>query len=120
MFFIVGVTSGSAEIGMRGCGWFPCCGVGGTAAVTGAFQQFTLFFLPLFRFGKRYFVSCPNCGAVYEIERDEGRRVARDPAAVIRPDAIRRVAGRAARFCPNCGAQVDPSCRYCPSCGTKL
>lgn len=121
MFFIIGITSGSAEIGMRGCGWFPCCGTGGkTAAVTCAFRQFTFFFLPLFRFGKRYFVSCPDCGAVYEIERDEGRRVERDPSAVIRTEAVRRVAGRAARFCPSCGAQVDPSCRYCPSCGTKL
>lgn len=121
MFLIAGVTSGSKELGLRGCGFFPCCGTGGKpAAVTCAFQQFTLFFLPLFRFGKRYFVSCPDCGAVYEIEREEGRRIERDPSAVIRSDAIRRIAGHTAKFCPSCGARVDPSCPYCPSCGKKL
>ena len=107
MFFIIGVVSGSAEIGLRECGFFPCCGTRGKmGAVTCAFRQFTFFFLPLFRFGKRYFISCPDCGAVYEIERDEGRRIERNPSAAIRPESIRRVAGRAAKFCPNCGEKL--------------
>lgn len=121
MFFIVGISSGTLELGTRRCGFFPCCSLSGAvAAVTCVYRQFTFFFLPLFRFGKRYFVSCPNCGAVYEISRDEGKRIERDPSAVIDPQKILRVAGRAPRFCPNCGAQVDPGSRYCPYCGSKL
>lgn len=121
MFFIIGITSGSAELGLRACAAFPCCRAQGvTAMATCVYRQFTFFFIPLFRFGKRYFVSCPNCGAVYEIARDEGRRIERDPGAVIDPGKLFRVAGRAARFCPNCGAQIDPGSRFCPYCGTKL
>lgn len=122
MFFIIGVTSGTNNLGTRRCGRFSCCGTYGVmAAVTCAYQQFTFFFLPLFRFGKRYFVSCPNCGAVYEISKDEGRRIEHDFTAEINPDKIVRVvSGRAVKFCPNCGAQVNSDCRYCPNCGAKL
>lgn len=121
MFFIIGVTSGSAKLGIRNCGYFPCCSLSGSAAmVTCVYQQFTLFFLPLFRFGKRYFISCPGCGAVYEISREEGKRVERDPGTVVDPNRIHRVAGRSARFCPNCGSQVNPDSRYCPYCGAKM
>ncbi|XOQ44540.1 MAG: zinc-ribbon-15 domain-containing protein [Clostridium sp.] len=121
MFFIIGIISGTTEIGMRRCAYFPCCSLReNLALVTCAYQQFTLFFLPLFRFGKRYFVSCPNCGAVYEINRDEGKRIEHDPNAQINPDKMFRVAGRTARFCPNCGAQVNPQSHFCPYCGTRL
>lgn len=121
MFFIIGITSGTVELGLRSCGFFPCCSIRGSRAlVTCVYRQFTFFFLPLFRFGKRYFVSCPNCGAAYEINREEGRRIERDPYAEIEPDSIFRVAGRTVRFCPNCGTQVDPDSRYCPYCGVKL
>jgi endogenous inhibitor of DNA gyrase (YacG/DUF329 family) len=122
MFFFIAVVSGREELGPRRCGRFPCCGtVGAAAPVTCVFQRFILFFIPLFRFGRRYFVSCPNCGAVYEIEPEEGRRIERDPAAEIDPERMHRVSsGRAANFCPNCGSPVPLDARYCPRCGTRL
>ena len=122
MFFFFAVVSGTEELGMRRCGHFPCCGTDeAPAPVTCVFQRFILFFIPLFRFGKRYFVSCPGCGAVYEIDPEEGRRVARDPAARIDPARMRRVAqGPGTRFCTNCGAPVAAGDRYCPNCGAKL
>lgn len=121
MFFIIGITSGTSTVGSRRCTGFPCCGNREVSAVvTCVFQQFTFFFLPLFRFGKRYFVSCPNCGAVYELEPEEGRRIGKNPAAEIDPGKMRRVAGQTARFCPRCGARVEPGSRFCPNCGNKL
>ena len=121
MFFLIGITSGSATVGSRRCGRFPCCGVYGSyAVVTCAYQQFTLFFIPLFRFGRRYFVSCPHCGTVFELERDEGRRVARDAGAEIDPERLHRIAAPRVRFCPNCGTNVGPESHFCPNCGTKL
>ena len=121
MFFIVGITSGAHDLGLRRCGYFPCCSGGGAmAAVTCTFQQFTLFFIPLFRFGKRYFVTCPSCGAVYELAKDEGRKIEKDPMTEINPDKMYVVQGASRKTCPSCGCAVDPNSRYCPNCGTRL
>lgn len=121
MFFMIGITSATQKLGERKCRSFPCCSIDGrTVMVTCVSKQFIFFFLPLFHFGKRYFISCPNCGAVYEIHREEGKRIERDPSAEIDPDKIFRVAGRAGRFCPNCGSQVNSDSRYCPYCGVRL
>jgi DNA-directed RNA polymerase subunit M/transcription elongation factor TFIIS len=88
--------------------------------VTCASQRFIFFFIPLFRFGKRYFISCPNCGSVYEISKDEGKRLERDPNAEVNPEKIIRLAKRSSQYCPACGASVEPGSRFCPRCGQKL
>ncbi len=121
MFLIFGITNGANDLGVRKCEFFSCCASREVmAAVTCTFQQFTLFFIPLFRFGKRYFVSCPNCGTVYEIRKDEGKRLERDYAAEINPDALFIVQGANKKICPGCKCSVAPNCRYCPNCGASL
>ena len=122
MFFFLAVTSGTRELGRRRCRYLPCCGTyGAEVSVTCVYQQFILFFIPVFRFGKRYFATCAGCGAVFEMNREEGRRVERNPSAEIDPSAMTRVAaGSDPRFCPRCGAPISPGDRFCPNCGGKL
>ncbi len=121
MFFIIGITNGSNDLGTRKCKAFSCCGSFGTmAAVTCTFQQFTLFFIPIFRFGKQYFVTCLNCGTVYEMTKAEGQRIARDYSAEINPEQLFVVQGTSRKTCPGCNSAIDPNARYCPNCGTRL
>jgi len=119
MFFVFGITSGSKDLGTRRCRALSCCG-SSMAAVICTFQQFTLFFIPIFRFGKRYFVTCPSCGSVYEMAKPEGQRVERDTSAEISPDQIYIVQGANRKTCPGCHCAIDPNSRYCPNCGTRL
>lgn len=121
MFFIIGIGNGSSELGARRCRTFACCRICGAAAmVTCVYQQFTLFFLPLFRFGKRYFVTCPGCGAVFELSKAEGKRIERDPNAEIDPEQMYRTGSPAGRICPSCRRPVASDAHFCPNCGTKL
>ncbi len=121
MFFIIGITSGSKDLGTRRCSAFSCCGsFGAMGTVICTFQQFTLFFIPIFRFGKRYFITCPNCGTVYEMTKAEGQRMERDTDAEINADQIFAVQGASRKICPGCHCSIDPNARYCPNCGTRL
>lgn len=122
MFFFFAITSGTRELGRRRCRHLPCCGTyGAEVSVVCAYQQFLLFLIPIFRFGKRYFVTCANCGAVFELNREEGHRIEHDPSAEIDSSAMFRVAsGNAPHFCPRCGARVSPGDRFCTNCGGKL
>ncbi|HEX3040337.1 MAG TPA: zinc ribbon domain-containing protein [Caproiciproducens sp.] len=121
MFLIFGFTNGQSSIGTRRCRFFTCCSTGDTMAyVTCTYQQFTLFFLPLFRFNKRYLVTCPGCGTVYEIPKEEGQRLERNYAAEINPNLMYAVHRSNKKICPNCKCAVDQNSRYCPNCGTSL
>ena len=121
MFFFIGVTNGTSDLGSRKCGYLPCCGIyGASVEVTCVYSRLILFFIPLFRFGKRYFAACRGCGTVYEISGDEGRRIEHDLGAEIDPAKMARTHMSAHKFCPQCGAEVNPECRYCPNCGARL
>ncbi len=121
MFFIIGVSGGSKDLGTRRCRLFNCCGSAVTmAAVVCTFQQFTLFFIPIFRFGKRYFITCPNCGTVYEMTKEEGKRIEKDYSAEVDPSQMYAVQGASHKVCPNCRNAIDPNARFCPNCGTRL
>lgn len=121
MFFIVGISGGSKSLGSRRCRVFACCGASEAPGVfTCTFQVFTFFFLPLFHFGKRYFITCPNCGAVYEISKPEGQRLEHNPGTEVDPAQMYPVQGPSHKTCPGCGRAIDPSARFCPNCGTRL
>lgn len=47
-----------------------------------------LFFVPVFRYDIQYFLICPNCGKTYEISREDGRRLERQPDFALPPDHL--------------------------------
>ena len=118
MFLMFGIVSGMRDLGVRCC-VLPCCG-SVRAALTCSFHQFTLFFVPLFRFRKRYFLTCPHCGSIYALSKEEGRRLERNTDAQADPTQLHfwRQLGRRCR--PHCGCNVETNSRYCPQCGTFL
>ena len=118
MFFLFGIVSGMRDLGIRLC-TLPCCGAV-RAALTVSFHQFTLFFVPLFRFHKRYFLTCPRCGSVYVLTKEEGRRLERGADAQADPAQLRFFRQNGGRCCPHCGCNVETSSRYCPQCGVFL
>lgn len=121
MFFFFAVTEDSRSLGRRFCRRMPCCGMeNGMAEIVCLSRKFLFFFFSLFRFGKRYFATCPGCGAVFEVAREEGKRLERDSRAEVEPRALRPVPQSGGRFCAGCGARVQPGASYCPYCGRRL
>lgn len=118
MFFLIGIIAGGSDLGQRRC-TTPCCGPV-NAYLSYTFQQFTLFFIPLFRFGKQYFLTCPQCGAIYTLTKDEGKRLEKDADAQADPACMHLVRQIHHSHCPRCGAPVEANSRYCPQCGAYL
>lgn len=118
MFLIFGLVNGMRDLGVRCC-VLPCCGMV-RAVLTCTFQQFTLFFIPLFRFHRQYFLTCPQCGNVYMVSKEEGRRLERDADAQADASQTRFFRQNGRRCCPHCGCNVEAGSRYCPQCGTYL
>lgn len=118
MFLMFGINNGESDLGFR-IGVFPCCGKQ-QGVLCCVFQQFTLFFIPIFRFSRRYFLTCPVCGSIYEMDKQEGKRLEHNPTAEVNPAALHQVGQASRQFCPQCGTAVAPGTNFCPNCGYKL
>ncbi len=137
MFFIMGINQGMKELAYR-ADLFICerCGRYGRYQVYMTYMYLSLFFIPTFKWGKRYYVKTTCCGAVYELPQDIGRRIARGENLTITPDMLTPVSGgsggslpdhaagasavRPAKHCANCGYETTEDFEYCPKCGRKF
>lgn len=87
--------------------------------ITKHYSYFHLFFIPIFHYNVVYYATCPDCSAVYIIDRKKAEQLFRDPNTVIDTNDMNTVS-RGLSFCPSCGANIQPGDAYCPKCGHKL
>ena len=83
MFFLFGTGIKSKYMG-RFLN-IPCafCDTGHTMRLTKYYDYFHIFFIPLFHFNTTYYLSCPECNAVFRLDKDKAQRLYRDPLTVI-------------------------------------
>ena len=83
---------------------------------------FSLFFIPLFRFGKKYLVRMSCCGNVYLLQTALGKALeAGEQIALSQKDLIAYSGDFSVRsVCPHCGSPVEDHFLHCPRCGGKL
>ena len=89
-----------------------------TYTVSGAsYAVFTLFFLPLFRFGKRYYARMSCCGASCSISKETGRAIEKKKISEIPEEELKFTGSGAKHHCAHCGFETDEDFQYCPKCG---
>ncbi len=94
------------------------CGSLSRAELIEQYTYFHFFFLPLFRWNKRYYVRFRCCNRVFKVPKDyiDDLKYSSD----INIDRLEEINTSYGHVCPNCGAHVDPSFVYCPYCGHDL
>lgn len=125
MFFICGVNSGQKELKFNQLVICGQCGSYGRYQVFMTYMCLSLFFIPVLKWGKRYYVKMSCCGSVYELDSDTGKRIARGEALEIMASDLTLVQGGSQQTagikqCKNCGYQTNEDFEYCPKCGTKF
>ena len=126
MFLIFGINSATKELEYHKTVICGRCGSYGRYQVTMTYMCFSLFFIPIFRWNRRYFVRMSCCDTVYELNAEIGRRISRGEQADISERDLSLIqTGRAswnpiAGTCPNCGGELDTSFRFCPHCGYQI
>jgi hypothetical protein len=121
-FFIAGVNTKAKDIGNVPNSICPSCGAYANMYVSVLFEALSLFFVPVFKWNRRYLVTLPCCGAVYELDQEEGRAFERGEINTINPGRMHKVSGCSARpgVCPQCGAALPPGARFCSQCGAPI
>ncbi|HHT73060.1 MAG TPA: zinc ribbon domain-containing protein [Firmicutes bacterium] len=122
MFFIgiFGIQPGKKEVG-EGQGICPSCEAFDRYVVDEVYTYLHFFFIPIWKWNRRYFVRTRCCRRTLELEGDVGRRIASGERIQLRPEHIVRAQpGAQGEACPNCGSVLRPDYRFCPRCGSQL
>ena len=144
MFFIGGVGQGSKILNVSKQLTCKFCGSQVGCQIVMAYYYFSFFFIPLFKWNRRFLIKMSCCGAVYELNPAVGKALARGQQAEIRNEDLKLLQegkGRAAaswqagsqfgesetdeeipqtRCCPICKYESPGEFRYCPNCGHRL
>ena len=75
------------------------------------------FFIPVYKFNKKYFLRCKNCESLYWLKDECIDRILEEERASY--EDIKEVIYQK-ETCPKCGREVSSKYEYCPNCGQKL
>lgn len=141
MIFIGGISSGMKPIEYLKTVICGRCGSYGRYQVYMTYMYFSFFFIPLFKWNKRFYVKMSCCGAVYELDPEVGYQLLRGGNVDIREEDLTLVqdgggnpwsrgwgrdedaafGGRGERRrCPNCGYETEEDFSFCPKCGSRM
>lgn len=125
MFFLISLTREEKDLALD-----QDLIIHGTCGAYGRYQPFMissvlrLFFIPLFRFSKSYYVRMSCCGEVYGLREEAGRDLARGRKSQIRPEDLVYIndysGQKGPRRCPSCGYLAQEEDFYCSQCGSRL
>ncbi|WP_101696417.1 zinc ribbon domain-containing protein [Clostridium minihomine] len=118
MFLIMGVTPGEKKLNFEQKITCPCCGRYGSLEATMTYQSLHVFFLPLLKWEKRYFIKTTCCQSVSEINPDLGTQIAKGYVTELNPSYLQFFHGQPmGKRCAYCGYSTEQNFSYCPKCG---
>ena len=129
MFFIIGISTEKDTKSFSQTFVCPVCGKYGGYRIFVTYTALTIFFIPVLKWGRRYFAESTCCGTVYELSSESGKRIFRGEQTSIRDEDIISRAdmgtcscdwNRNHKKCGYCGYETDEDFQYCPKCGREF
>ncbi|MCC8061519.1 MAG: zinc ribbon domain-containing protein [Clostridiales bacterium] len=131
MFFIMGISQGRKKLDFDQLIVCGRCGRYGRIEVYMVYTYLSLFFIPVFKWGRRYFVHTTCCNTDVEISAELGRQIARGEVTSLPEDIIPQSFQPYSdnhscdetpqrKRCPSCGFETDEDYQFCPKCGQRL
>lgn len=121
MIFIFGMSSKEEKLDFSQTIICPNCGAYGRLELFMTYSYFSLFFIPLFKWNKKYLVRSTCCDSIYTINDDLGRDIEKGIKTRIEESDLEPIhTGYRQKYCSNCHFPIEPEFQYCPRCGTKL
>jgi hypothetical protein len=122
MFFIAGLSSKQQKLDFNQS--FNCsyCGKQGQYAVYFEYTHFSLFFIPVIKWNKKYFVRNTCCGTIYSISKDLGERIRKGMEVSVSEMDLDLIHESYSFYkqCSQCGYETMENFQYCPKCSNRL
>lgn len=101
----------------------PVCGKKATLQAYCSYDAWRLFFIPVHKYNRRYFVRTSCCGAGCDIPAALGQAIdegERDTLPLAGLPLHGGLALTRLKVCARCGYETSQPFRYCPMCGKKF
>lgn len=118
-FFVAGVNEGEKKLEYNQHVLCKECNRQGRLELYMRSKNLTLFFLPVFRWGKTYIARTTCCNTVYHIDKEVVDKLKRGEINTI-PDEALKKGFVTEKHCRGCGFVSPPDFEYCPKCGSRL
>ena len=120
MFFIFGINNEEKNTDISWQAVCPVCGRLSRVFLVESYMVFSLFFIPLIKWNRRYRLQMQCCGGVSEIDKALGESLKRHETEKVDIERLIFNGGRREKHCRNCGAFVQDDFAFCPKCGSAL
>ncbi len=123
MFLIMGIQDGRKQLDFDQLVVCGACGKYGHVQVYMYYTYFMLFFIPVFKWNKRYVVVMNCCNSSCELDIETGMAIARGELSRLNEADLkftRNYQNFSNKVCENCGYETSEDFDYCPKCGTKF
>ncbi len=132
MLFIGGISQGRKLLNYARSILCGSCGSTSQCQVFMTYMYFSFFFIPLFKWNKRFYVQMSCCSAIYELEPEIGKAILRGEEPAITSADLHLVqegkftrtgqegSGIPHKKCMRCGFETDEDYNYCPKCGGRI
>ena len=125
MFLMIGISDGRKDLDFSQSILCRSCGKYGRYQVFMTYTVLLLFFIPCFKWNRRYYVQTSCCGKIYELDPEVGKRIARGENVEIRDDDLQSTGYSEQsrgfiKSCAYCGYTTYEDFQYCPKCGREL
>ena len=126
MFLIMGISDKGGKLNFNQDVVCNCCGRYGSIEVYMIYTCFSLFFLPLIKWNRRYYVTMTCCHQSFELDPETGRAIEKGILTKINPELLHFHNSYNNNFndgfktCPRCGYGTSEDFEFCPKCGTRF
>lgn len=126
MFFICGISQSRKPFDYSQTVICGLCGAYGKYQVFMTYSYFSVFFIPIIKWDRRYYVQMSCCNTIYELNADKGKQLSwKESIKITEQDLTiieteRRTSQWKQNSCANCGYETSEDFEYCPKCGQKF
>lgn len=122
MFFICGISNREKKLDFFQNMICPKCESFGRMEVYVSYMYFSLFFIPLFKWNKKYYVKNTCCNSIYSLSESIGSKISKGHDVTINNNDLELLSDiyPNVNICNHCGYTWQSDFEYCPKCGNKL
>lgn len=122
MFFIFGVTQKRDDLELEETRLCNICGSFGRYEAFVKYNAFSLFFIPIFKWGRKYYMKANCCGSMFSIPEEKGKDIEYGRSVTINDYDLNPINTNYSKTmnCTHCGYEVERDHTFCPNCGKKL